>query len=618
VKRSRLLPTLSILALGILLLSSAPSISANSPKPGSACSKQGVSSIFQGKKYICIKSGKKLIWDKGTKVSTSATKTNSAVPQYKQPSRGSKNLEICRVQETSDIRKLISGSNLAAFRVESISGFPKTESRVASKGTLRFIAIPIDWSDKPGEANFFDKWKEQFAIFSEWVATNSEGKLKVDVTLHNNWIRIPGNSESYSVPFSEASPQSGEFWQKVIPVIDPIIDFTNYQYVIFVLPSGQQFIRESIQELYPGGAIREFPPKEGKILAFMGTGSYFENWNVKQWSYFAHEIGHLIDFAHGGSGRDSGTMGGYDIMFSQDGPSRTLSGWWRFLSDWLDKDQVFCDEVEGFKDLDLTLIPINSTDKGVKVAILKISPSKVLVIESRRYTKFDNDKRQAFFQRELVKDDWNGVLVYEYDASLGHLQNFLTPKASNSALSEYNWDGTTRYISKKLEVVEYAGLKISVTSSSNFDSLKIARLTAAEINRPRPTPSPAPTPTLVDFGVEPFVFGGSQRTGETTAVSNWYGRFFRSYRVQVMNSLNPAAAPLFDSGIINDFRSPISVKISNLICSRDLVEVATFYSGLDGKGISTRIEQSAALSAVNIKPDGKCEGYWSNGAVGKG
>lgn len=615
--KSRLISAASIFAIGLLLFSIAPSISAITPKPGSTCSKLGATSTYKGKKYICIKSGKKFVWDQGTKVSPTATKTSIAVPEYKEPSRASKNIEICKVNETSEIRKVISNSISNGFKVESISGFPKTESRVAGKGTLRFIAIPIDWSDKPGESNFFNKWKEQFAIFSEWVSSNSEGKLKADVTLYDRWIRVPGSSDSYSVPFSEASPQSGNFWKNVLPIIDPVIDFTNYQYVIFILPSGQQFVRESIQELYPGGAIREFPPKEGKILAFMGTGTYFENWNVTQWSYFAHEIGHLIDFAHGGSGRDSGTMGGYDIMFSQDGPSRTLAGWWRFLSDWLSADQVFCDEVEGFKDLDLTLVPLDRLNKGIKVAILKISPTKVLVIESRRYSKFDNEKRQAFFQRELVKDDWNGILVYEYDASLGHLQNFLIPRASNTALSEYNWDGTTRYITKQSETVEYAGLKISLTSSANFDSLKISNLTAAEKNKARPTPSPAPSPTLLDFGVEPFVFGGSQRTGETTAVSTWFGRYFRSYRIQVINSLNPAGVPLFDSGIVNEYRTPITVKISNLICSRDLVEVATFYSGLDGKGMSVKIDQSAALSAVNLKPDGKCEGYWTNGGVEK-
>lgn len=536
---------------------------------------------------------------------------------YKEPSRKSKSIESCKVQEASEIRKRVSDSSPVGYRVEAISGFPKTESRVSGKGKLRFIAIPIDWSDLPGEANFVNRWKVQFGIFTEWVDTVSEGKLQVDITLHNNWIRIPGSSKSYEVPFSEAAPQSGDFWMKVLPTIDAEIDFTNYQYVIFVLPSGQKIVSESIQELYPGGAIKDYPPKEGKLLAYVGAGMYFENWNVAQWSYLAHELGHLIDLAHGGSGRESGSMGGYDVMFSQDGPSRTLSGWWRFLADWLEPNQIFCDDVESFQDLSISLAPIDGSAKGIKVAILRVSPTKALIIESRRFTKFDNDKKNALFQRELVKEDWNGVLVYEYDATLGHLQNFLIPIASNAALVEYNWDGRTRFIMKESEFIEHAGLKITLTKSGNFDSLTIRKLSAAEQAKPKPTPSPAPSPTTVDYDAEPFVFGGAQRTGETTAVSTWYGRFFRSYRIQVINSSTPNSAPLFDSGVLNEYRSPFEVKITNLICSRDLTEIATFYSGLDGKGKSTRIEQSAALSAVNLKPNGKCEGYWTNGGLGR-
>jgi hypothetical protein len=547
----------------------------------------------------------------------SATGACAILDVYKEPSRKSKSVELCKVQEVSAMRKRVSDSSPVGYRIEAISGFPKTESRVPGKGKLRFIAIPIDWSDLPGEVNFASHWKEQFGIFTEWVNTVSEGKLQVDITLHDNWIRIPGSSKSYEVPFSEAFPQSGDFWMKVLPTIDPVIDFTNYQYVIFVLPSGQRIVKESVQELYPGGAIKEYPPKEGKLLAYIGTGMYFENWNVEQWSYFAHELGHLIDLAHGGPGRDSGSMGGYDVMFSQDGPSRTLSGWWRFLADWLEPNQLFCDEVENFQDLSISLAPLDGSAKGIKVAILRVSPTKALVIESRRFTKFDSEKRNALFQRELVKEDWNGVLVYEYDATLGHLENFLVPVASSTALLEYNWDGRTRYIIKENESVEHASLKITLTKSGNFDSLSIRKLSAAELGKPKPTPSPAPSPSVTDFDTEPFVFGGAQRTGETTAVSTWYGRFFRSYRIQVVDSSTPNSAPLFDTGILNDYKSPFEVKITNLFCSRDLTEIATFYSGLDGKGKSTRIEQSAALSAINIKPNGTCEGYWTNGGIGR-
>jgi hypothetical protein len=130
-------------------------------------------------------------------------------------------------------------------------------------------------------------------------------------------------------------------------------------------------------------------------------------------------------------------------------------------------------------------------------------------------------------------------------------------------------------------------------------------------------PKPSTLPNTNDFNVEPFVFGGAVRESETTALSTWYGRFFRSYRIQVVNSSSPNSAPLFDTGIVNDYRTPILINITKLTCSRDLTEVAVFYSGLDGKGKSTRIEQSSALSAVNIGGDGKCTGYWTNGAQGK-
>jgi len=49
----------------LLILSLVPAYSATPPKAGSVCTKQGVTKTYQGKKYTCIKSGKKLVWNKG-------------------------------------------------------------------------------------------------------------------------------------------------------------------------------------------------------------------------------------------------------------------------------------------------------------------------------------------------------------------------------------------------------------------------------------------------------------------------------------------------------------------------------------------------------------------------
>ena len=58
-----------IIGLSLLLtISLIPAYSATPPKSGSACSKQGITKSYQGKKFTCIKSGKKLIWDQGVKI----------------------------------------------------------------------------------------------------------------------------------------------------------------------------------------------------------------------------------------------------------------------------------------------------------------------------------------------------------------------------------------------------------------------------------------------------------------------------------------------------------------------------------------------------------------------
>jgi M6 family metalloprotease-like protein len=54
---------------------------ATPPKPGAACSKVSSTQIYKGKKYTCIKSGKKLIWNKGVAVAkTQPTPTPTPTP----------------------------------------------------------------------------------------------------------------------------------------------------------------------------------------------------------------------------------------------------------------------------------------------------------------------------------------------------------------------------------------------------------------------------------------------------------------------------------------------------------------------------------------------------------
>ena len=56
-----------VLSFGVLCLF-VPAYSANVPKAGASCSKVGITQNYNGKKYTCIKSGKKLIWNSGVTI----------------------------------------------------------------------------------------------------------------------------------------------------------------------------------------------------------------------------------------------------------------------------------------------------------------------------------------------------------------------------------------------------------------------------------------------------------------------------------------------------------------------------------------------------------------------
>jgi len=69
---------LSSVLLSLVLVASVAQ-AATAPKAGSACKKAGQTITAGGKKYTCVKSGKKLVWNKGVAVKK-ATPTPTTTP----------------------------------------------------------------------------------------------------------------------------------------------------------------------------------------------------------------------------------------------------------------------------------------------------------------------------------------------------------------------------------------------------------------------------------------------------------------------------------------------------------------------------------------------------------
>ena len=89
--------SLTVIALSFsLTLTAIPAYSAT--VAGTICTKAGATKIVSNKKYTCIKSGKKLVWDKGVAISTAAPQTSPAV----QAQLGARMANIAAVQMVAD------------------------------------------------------------------------------------------------------------------------------------------------------------------------------------------------------------------------------------------------------------------------------------------------------------------------------------------------------------------------------------------------------------------------------------------------------------------------------------------------------------------------------------
>ena len=138
-------------ALTVLALVITPLQATAAVKAGAACTKAGSNSTVAGFKYTCVKSGKKLVWNKGVKVvapkpsitpTQSPSASNSSLPES-WPLEKPADSNIVLIADAS-VRRYIADANKLP-KINLLTG-PKTD-RVAATNYLRFLEkAAIGWS----------------------------------------------------------------------------------------------------------------------------------------------------------------------------------------------------------------------------------------------------------------------------------------------------------------------------------------------------------------------------------------------------------------------------------------------------------------------------------------
>jgi len=416
--------------------------------------------------FLCIKDPQgRLIW-----VGTNRFYNPNPMPklpaikyetnQYFEPKMPSAPLTGCKIQENSD---------QGAKRGDVASGFPFMPRFATYPKNVTMALIPIDFSDLVGDPNFKSRVKQDMEYTSDWFRDVSGGRLTIEWKVSDNWIRLPGLSKDYFVEFSGKYPDTTNFWNKVLLVIDAKFDLTGVQTINFLLPPNQKIAYESVQSFSFLSEMKQVNSSKSKILSFAAAGEVFEAPDTNLWSYWAHEFGHEIGWAHVGSSRgEVEPMNGLDLMGNQNGPYRDLSGWLRFIIGWLSDNQVYCQETNGFVTNDVSLIPLNEAKDGIKLVVIPTGTESAIIIESRRPSKYACP----------IENLPGGVLVTTYDAKLGNQSYFLKAHYPSDRKPSIRCQVGNEFPDVLLHTgdsVQVGAYKISVISSGNVDQIRITK-----------------------------------------------------------------------------------------------------------------------------------------------
>lgn len=536
-------------------------------KAGAKCTKAGSTSIAGGKKFTCIKSGTRLVWNKGVAVKAAAPKPSPnsdtkvevknllASDSRITPTSALTSLETCKTEDkTPDYRE----GGVLRHR----NGFPRPPEAITGKKKAKILVIPMSFNDAPFLAektargpygqlvtSDLDLMNETIPRVKDGFREISSGRFEliVDVLPQKDWWIFDINNPLSSVWGSDNIAKISELIKKYKS------DFVFDGYDSFVFLFGNGLVGSQGLGTAQGDlGIKVANSKTGTFNAMFLAG------NIQNTTLWIHELGHsffgledLYRFSEVNSRVVAQTAEldvpmKWDLMASS-GRGLGLLEWNRFLMGWLEESEVRCltdqkSSVHYLSDSD--------TSKDPKLLTINLSSGVTLAAETRFGS--GTEKGLLLYLINTYQDAGDGSVL---------TQNAVVTKGKSKAM--FGW---------KFSVID-----------SNDDGVLI-EVTKTDIDKfvPPPPRSPQNNPGQPTSPIR-VSRGEIVPDGFLKAKATWNVTGHESYRLYVTDTVDFQKV-YFETGYVNDSRTPIVVEIKGLVCNKEFRTNTEFYTKPNGQG----------------------------------
>jgi hypothetical protein len=556
--RKRFLVLLTVtLTLGLL-----HPIATAAPKPGTACKKVGQTSTSAGIKYTCIKSGKKLVWNKGVEVKKA---TPSPTPTT-EPSAQSKNLLATdsRITPTSALTPIAScktGDMTPDYawggKILNRNGFPRPDISVAGKKSAKILVVPIIFKDLPFREEKIQRgqiFSSDLDLLNETIPYIKESFKTLSVQRFEVEIDVLPKSQWFV--FDRDNPLSGVWGvdnfttlMEMIEKEKPDFKFDGYDTFAFITGNGMpgQSGLGSAQASHP----RVKNSQSGFMNAILMVGG------ITSTTLWVHEFGHslfsfedlyLFSQASTGAPRKLGELSvpsKWDLM--SDSSKVSLLGWNKFLIGWLYDSEVRCISEQKSS---IHYLSNRETSNDTKLLTINLAPGVTLAAEAKNASGTDK-----------------GLLLYLINTHISHgegpilTQNTLITKGQSKS---------------------WLGWQINVLDSNEEGVLIEAVKTDIDKFVP-PPPKPAENNPGQPTSPIRVTRGDIVPTGSLQGRATWNVTGHESYRLYVTDVVDFQKV-YFETGYVNDSRNPLVIDIKGLVCKKEFRTMTEFFTEKNGKG----------------------------------